>query len=98
MNSALFLKSQVLLICYFSPDDHLKLSPYLSYISGALAGCAATIGSYPFDLVRTILASQGEPKVCFNFLQSVYLDAKIVAVKRFHSSHVSSSDLVLKVV
>ncbi|CAA0817486.1 Mitochondrial substrate carrier family protein [Striga hermonthica] len=44
-------------------EDHINLSPYLSYISGALAGCAATIGSYPFDLLRTILASQGEPKV-----------------------------------
>ncbi|GAB4833254.1 hypothetical protein Ancab_031501 [Ancistrocladus abbreviatus] len=44
-------------------EDHIHLSPYLSYISGAVAGCAATIGSYPFDLVKTILASQGEPKV-----------------------------------
>lgn len=44
-------------------EDHIHLNPYLSYISGAIAGCAATVGSYPFDLVRTILASQGEPKV-----------------------------------
>ncbi|XP_042417568.1 mitochondrial thiamine diphosphate carrier 2-like isoform X1 [Zingiber officinale] len=44
-------------------EDHLQLSPYLSYFSGAFAGCAATIGSYPFDLLRTVLASQGEPKV-----------------------------------
>lgn len=44
-------------------EDHLDLSPYLSYVSGAIAGCTATIGSYPFDLLRTILASQGEPKV-----------------------------------
>ncbi|RZC75448.1 hypothetical protein C5167_050930, partial [Papaver somniferum] len=43
--------------------DHVHLSPHLSYVSGALAGCAATVGSYPFDLLRTILASQGEPKV-----------------------------------
>uniref|UniRef100_A0A2N9IBN1 Uncharacterized protein n=1 Tax=Fagus sylvatica TaxID=28930 RepID=A0A2N9IBN1_FAGSY len=43
-------------------EDHIQLSPYLSYVSGALAGCAATVGSYPFDLLRTILASQGEPK------------------------------------
>ncbi|KAL3626508.1 hypothetical protein CASFOL_030057 [Castilleja foliolosa] len=43
--------------------DHINISPYLSYISGAFAGCAATVGSYPFDLLRTILASQGEPKV-----------------------------------
>ncbi|XP_010466378.1 PREDICTED: mitochondrial thiamine pyrophosphate carrier-like [Camelina sativa] len=44
-------------------ENHAQLSPYLSYISGALAGCAATVGSYPFDLLRTVLASQGEPKV-----------------------------------
>ncbi|XP_054821970.1 mitochondrial thiamine diphosphate carrier 2-like isoform X2 [Prosopis cineraria] len=44
-------------------ENHINLSPYLSYVSGALAGCAATVGSYPFDLLRTILASQGEPKV-----------------------------------
>ncbi|PIA65575.1 hypothetical protein AQUCO_00100816v1 [Aquilegia coerulea] len=43
-------------------ENHIHLSPYLSYLSGALAGCAATIGSYPFDLLRTLLASQGEPK------------------------------------
>lgn len=51
--------------CLFfsNAEDHINLSPYLSYVSGAVAGCAATVGSYPFDLVRTILASQGEPKV-----------------------------------
>ena len=51
--------------CFIVAEDHIKLSPYLSYVSGALAGCAATVGSYPFDLVRTILASQGEPKVWY---------------------------------
>ncbi|XWS14064.1 hypothetical protein CRYUN_Cryun36dG0091400 [Craigia yunnanensis] len=53
----------------FASADHLNISPYLSYISGALAGCAATVGSYPFDLLRTILASQGEPKA-WNQLRS----------------------------
>ncbi|MED6130282.1 hypothetical protein PIB30_000184 [Stylosanthes scabra] len=54
-------------------EDHSSLSPYLSYVSGALAGCAATVGSYPFDLLRTILASQGEPKVYPN-MRSACLD------------------------
>lgn len=56
--------SQVMgsLFCCFA-ENHINLSAYLSYVSGALAGCAATVGSYPFDLLRTILASQGEPKV-----------------------------------
>lgn len=53
-------------------DDHIRLNPALSYVSGALAGCAATIGSYPFDLLRTVLASQGEPKVYQN-LRSAFL-------------------------
>uniref|UniRef100_A0A2P2K0E5 Mitochondrial thiamine pyrophosphate carrier n=1 Tax=Rhizophora mucronata TaxID=61149 RepID=A0A2P2K0E5_RHIMU len=51
-------------------EDHKKLSPYVSYVSGSLAGCVATLGSYPFDLVRTILASQGEPKVYILWLWS----------------------------
>lgn len=50
---------------WVNAEDHMHLSPYLSYVSGALAGCAATLGSYPFDLLRTILASQGEPKVLY---------------------------------
>ncbi|KAK9139389.1 hypothetical protein Scep_009070 [Stephania cephalantha] len=53
-------------------EEHIKLSPYLSYISGAVAGCAATVGSYPFDLVRTILASQGEPKV-YSSMRSAFV-------------------------
>ena len=33
-----------------------------SFASGAAAGAAATVASYPFDLLRTVLAAQGEPK------------------------------------
>jgi solute carrier family 25 thiamine pyrophosphate transporter 19 len=54
-------------------EDHIHLSPYLSFVSGALAGCAATLGSYPFDLLRTILASQGEPKV-YPTMRSAFVD------------------------
>ena len=35
----------------------------VSFLSGAVAGMAATAASYPFDLLRTTLAAQGEPKV-----------------------------------
>lgn len=38
-------------------------APLISYASGAAAGMAATCASYPFDLLRTTLAAQGEPKV-----------------------------------
>jgi solute carrier family 25 thiamine pyrophosphate transporter 19 len=50
------------------PDEHLRLSPKMSFIGGSLAGTAATIAAYPFDLLRTILAAQGEPKVTSCFL------------------------------
>ncbi|KAI9077683.1 hypothetical protein K1719_040370 [Acacia pycnantha] len=50
-------------------------SPLLRFDScGALAGCAATVGSYPFDLLRTILASQGElkdPKAFSSFIMGI---------------------------
>ena len=36
----------------------------LSFLSGATAGAAATMASYPFDLLRTLLAAQGKPPVC----------------------------------
>ncbi|XP_024398038.1 mitochondrial thiamine diphosphate carrier 2 isoform X2 [Physcomitrium patens] len=45
----------------------------MSFLGGSLAGTAATIGSYPFDLLRTVLASQGEPKVYPN-MRSVMVD------------------------
>ena len=35
----------------------------VSFVSGGVAGAAATLGSYPFDLLRTTLAAQGLPKV-----------------------------------
>lgn len=41
----------------------LDSKPSISYINGALAGAAGTIASYPFDLLRTTLAAQGQPKV-----------------------------------
>ena len=40
-----------------------KMAPLMSYASGAVAGFAATAVSYPFDLLRTTLAAQGEPRV-----------------------------------
>lgn len=40
-------------------------APLVSLFSGAVAGAAGTVASYPFDLLRTTLAAQGEPKVGF---------------------------------
>jgi len=40
------------------------------FLSGALAGAAGTVASYPFDLLRTTLAAQGEPKVYAGMLDA----------------------------
>lgn len=39
------------------------LKPLTNFTCGALAGCVATAGSFPFDVMRTRLVAQGEPKV-----------------------------------
>lgn len=76
-------------------EDHYKLSPYLSYVSGGLAGCAATIGSYPFDLLRTILASQGEPKVYSN-MRAAFID--IVRTRGFRGLYAGLSPTLVEIV
>lgn len=43
--------------------DKTEWTHGVSFASGAFAGAAATLGSYPFDLLRTTLAAQGQPKV-----------------------------------
>ncbi|CAI0466797.1 unnamed protein product [Linum tenue] len=75
--------------------DHIHLSPYLSYVSGALAGCAATVGSYPFDLLRTILASQGEPKV-YPTMRSAFVD--IVKARGFKGLYAGLSPTLVEIV
>ncbi|KAH9328492.1 hypothetical protein KI387_000600 [Taxus chinensis] len=76
-------------------EDHLRLSPYLSYVSGGLAGCAATVGSYPFDLLRTILASQGEPKVYPN-LRSAFKE--IVRTRGIRGLYAGLSPTLVEIV
>ncbi|KAK2991996.1 hypothetical protein RJ640_014857 [Escallonia rubra] len=76
-------------------EDHIHLSPYLSYVSGSLAGCAATVGSYPFDLVRTILASQGEPKVYPN-MRSAFVD--IVKNRGFRGLYAGLTPTLVEIV
>lgn len=39
--------------------------PVINFSSGFLAGCCATVVSFPFDTVRTRLVVQGEPKVIY---------------------------------
>ncbi|OAY55983.1 mitochondrial thiamine diphosphate carrier 2 isoform X1 [Manihot esculenta] len=76
-------------------ENHIQLSSYLSYVSGALAGCAATIGSYPFDLLRTILASQGEPKV-YPTMRSAFVD--IIRTRGFRGLYAGLSPTLVEIV
>lgn len=76
-------------------EDHIHLSPYLSYLSGALAGCAATVGSYPFDLLRTILASQGEPKVYPN-MRAAFVD--IIKTRGFRGLYAGLSPTLVEII
>ncbi|XP_023000201.1 mitochondrial thiamine diphosphate carrier 2-like isoform X2 [Cucurbita pepo subsp. pepo] len=76
-------------------EAHSQLSPYLSYISGALAGCAATVGSYPFDLLRTILASQGEPKI-YPTMRSALID--IIRTRGFRGLYAGLSPTLVEIV
>ena len=45
-------------------------SPFVSFGSGAVAGVCGTVASYPFDLLRTTLAAQGEPRVYSNMFDA----------------------------
>ncbi|KAJ7955076.1 Mitochondrial carrier protein [Quillaja saponaria] len=76
-------------------ENHIHLSPYLSYVSGALAGCAATLGSYPFDLLRTLLASQGEPKV-YPTMRSAFID--IIRTRGFRGLYAGLSPTLVEIV
>ncbi|RZC81035.1 hypothetical protein C5167_043604 [Papaver somniferum] len=76
-------------------EDHVHLRPHLSYVSGALAGCAATVGSYPFDLLRTILASQGEPKV-YTTMRSAFVD--IVRSRGFRGLYPGLTPALLEII
>jgi solute carrier family 25 thiamine pyrophosphate transporter 19 len=51
-------------------DHGLATHSVTPFLSGALAGAAGTIASYPFDLLRTTLAAQGEPKVYAGMLDA----------------------------
>lgn len=37
--------------------------PPLPFVGGAVAATVATVSSYPLDLLRTVMAAQGEPRV-----------------------------------
>ncbi|KAL1919675.1 uncharacterized protein VTP21DRAFT_1606 [Calcarisporiella thermophila] len=52
-------------------EKHISISPTVkSFLCGAMAGSIATAGTYPFDLLRTRFAMQGERKVYAGMMQA----------------------------
>jgi len=45
------------------PDVIRQHRPTVHSVCGGLAGCCATVFSFPFDVIRTRLVAQGEPKL-----------------------------------
>lgn len=45
--------------------------PSIHFFCGGIAGCVATIGVQPFDVIRTRLVAQGEPKTYQGMLHAV---------------------------
>ncbi|XP_055945712.1 mitochondrial thiamine pyrophosphate carrier-like [Argiope bruennichi] len=48
-----------------------KGKPLINFACGALAGGIATTGSFPFDVMRTRLVAQGEPKIYRSIVHAV---------------------------
>lgn len=84
---------------------HPEWAPAVSFVSGALAGAAGTVASYPFDLLRTTLAAQGEPKVYASMtdaargivrqhgVQGLYRCAHAVGAAGYSCSHSAAGGL-----
>ncbi|XVE65630.1 hypothetical protein DITRI_Ditri08aG0015600 [Diplodiscus trichospermus] len=63
----------LLMVMPYTAIQFTVLHKLKTFVSGSpKTGCAATVGSYPFDLLRTILASQGEPKVYPNMRSALF--------------------------
>ena len=54
----------------FRARSHGEKSAVGAFVGGAVAGSVATVATYPFDVIRTLLASQGHPKVYRNVLDA----------------------------
>jgi len=67
---------------YSSWTNDPLLKPATHLVCGGLAGCAATLVSFPFDTIRTRLVAQPEPRV--------YKNTKDAAVKLFAEGGLSS--------
>ncbi|XP_066991693.2 mitochondrial thiamine pyrophosphate carrier [Anabrus simplex] len=53
-------------------SDAKNYQSSIYFVSGAAAGCLATLFSFPFDVVRTRLVAQGEPKYYKGVVHAFY--------------------------
>ncbi|EEQ34621.1 mitochondrial thiamine pyrophosphate transporter [Microsporum canis] len=58
-------------LLHLLPPQHRAPAPVESFISGATAGGVATASTYPFDLLRTRFAAQGNDKVYHSLASSI---------------------------
>ncbi|CAG8715388.1 7623_t:CDS:2 [Cetraspora pellucida] len=69
---------------YLSYDNKLIFNKTLQpFLSGAVCGMTATVSTYPFDLLRTRFAAQGEQKV--NIVVHVTYISLIQAIKQIYA-------------
>ncbi|XP_063215840.1 mitochondrial thiamine pyrophosphate carrier-like isoform X2 [Bacillus rossius redtenbacheri] len=60
-----------------------ELRPALNFSCGAVAGCAATVVSFPADVVRTRLVAQGDPGVYKGLINSFVVIYKTEGIPAF---------------
>ncbi|KAJ3280215.1 mitochondrial thiamine pyrophosphate transporter [Borealophlyctis nickersoniae] len=55
-----------------------------TFLAGSIAGCTATLVTFPFDLLRTRFAAQGEPKVYTGIIPAIRLIAAKEGIGGFY--------------
>ncbi|GIY27225.1 mitochondrial thiamine pyrophosphate carrier [Caerostris darwini] len=69
---------------YLPAKFHSDAKPLINFTCGALAGAIATTGSFPFDVLRTRLVAQGEPKTYKNILHATVTMIRIEGPSSFY--------------
>ncbi|XP_077866872.1 mitochondrial thiamine pyrophosphate carrier-like [Saccoglossus kowalevskii] len=63
---------------------HGHYKPIYHFICGGISGCLASVAAQPFDVVRTRLVAQGEPKIYRNFSHAVSTMYKEEGTRSFY--------------
>lgn len=61
---------------YISHKQAIQTKPLVNFVCGSMAGFTGTMLSHPFDVVRTRMVSQSEPKTYLNTRQAIILMAQ----------------------